>query len=245
MRAGPAPPERAFVDVLDWHANAVEGEFQNYSTDRPPGPEVRRALTTRANELAATLGERARDRRAVAQAVAELMTCYRGAKISAEEAKGFTAKYTEILEDLPAWAVKRACQQVARGAVEGVSLDFPPSAPRLREVVLRITEPFAEEQAKIFRVLRAAPRLPPNPEMAERVKAMTAAWLDRSDPVARQLAEGDSKEREAAKARRTAEIERGNESALRKVGMVGGVTSSLAKMLGAPARRQQQQEAAE
>ena len=43
--------------------------------------------------------------------------------------------YTDLLSDLPLWAIQRGFRKIKLGQAEDVSLDFPPSAPRLRKVV--------------------------------------------------------------------------------------------------------------
>lgn len=164
-----------FSDMLGWHLAGVERFGDVADTARPPSAQALVQLRGRHYELQCALDEGARDRRAIALAVADLMLGYLSTgRMSESEAKAATAVYVKALEDRPAWAVRRTCDAIARGDVEGVSLDFPPSAPRLRDCVNRMLEPLLVEHAKIREVLHAVPRRPVDPEMKAKVSALFA-----------------------------------------------------------------------
>lgn len=91
--------------------------------------------------------------------------------IGAVEAKMTARAYAMALEDLPLWAVQRACRLIARGKVPGLSKDFPVSSARIHEVAEEIMEA-ADAEAKTIRKLLAAPVAPAFPEdHRERMKA--------------------------------------------------------------------------
>ena len=170
---GPSMQTKDFSDLLGWHLAGVERFGDVADTSRPPQGQALVQLRARHHELQCALDEGARDRRAIALAVADLMLGYLSTgRMSEGEAKAATAVYVKALEDRPAWAVRRTCDAIARGDIEGVSLDFPPAAPRLRDCVNRMLEPMWAEQAKIREVLHAIPRRPVDPEMKAKVAAL-------------------------------------------------------------------------
>jgi hypothetical protein len=105
--------------------------------------------------------------------IAALMIVYRSARvIGVDEADEVSRQYAEVLADLPLWAIRQGFALVKRGEAEGVNLDFPPSAPRLRDVVKEAMRPLMLDRYQIGKVLnaRAVPddRLlpaPPTPQL--------------------------------------------------------------------------------
>jgi hypothetical protein len=105
--------------------------------------------------------------------IAALMIVYRSARaIGVDEADEVSRQYAEVLADLPIWAIRQGFALVKRGEAEGVNLDFPPSAPRLRDVVKEAMRPLMLDRYQITKVLsaRAVPddRLlpaPPTPQL--------------------------------------------------------------------------------
>ena len=168
---------RTFSDLLAWHQAGVERHGSNIETTRPPDAQARQLLRLRYEELHRAISPPARNKQAVAIAVGELMTAFHS-RPSETQAKATIAKYTEILADRPAWAVQRTCWMIARGEVEGVSLDFPPAAPRIREVVNKVLEPFFVEAAQIREVLHAQVRRTVNPAERELMEKRFAELLD-------------------------------------------------------------------
>jgi hypothetical protein len=167
---------RTFSDLLAWHQAGVERHGNNVETTRPPTPAARLDLSARYDELHRALSPPARDKQAVGIAVGELLHAFQP-RLTEKQAKDTLTKYIEVLADRPAWAVQRACWAIARGEVEGVSLDFPPAAPRIREVVNKILEPFFVEAAQVREVLHAQVRRTPNPAERELMQKRFAELL--------------------------------------------------------------------
>lgn len=87
-------------------------------------------------------------------------------------------KYVQILDDLPLWAVESACNAIGDGTVDGVSLDFRPAAPRVRQVAVAQMQPWKEELFNLRRVLTAKAMEPQDEAMRERLKTLTAEFAD-------------------------------------------------------------------
>lgn len=172
-RLGPSTTSRTFSDLLAQHQSGIERIGRTVETTKPPDQHSRLVLRDRYNELLQGLGQGSRDARGVGIAVADLLRTFQK-NPTGDDAQRTVAKYVEVLADRPAWVVRRACEQIARGQVEGVSLDFPPTAARLRDVVNKLLEPFFVEATQIREVLTAQIRRNPNPEERERLGKLFA-----------------------------------------------------------------------
>lgn len=170
--AGPSTMTRTFSDRLAWYVQGIVRHGDMTETTRPVDELSRLGLQKRLGELQITLGEKARDRAAIAMAVAELMNAFRNAGFVKEaEARETIAAYVKVLDDRPPWAVRRVCEQIAKGQIEGISLDRPPAAPRLRDTVNKLLEPLFQEAHQLREVLNARPIRNAPPEERERVIA--------------------------------------------------------------------------
>lgn len=88
--------------------------------------------------------------------IAALMIAYRSARaVGIDEAEEVARQYAEVLADLPLWAIREGLARVKRGEAEGISLDFPPSAPRLRDVVKEAMRPLMVDRHQITKVIAA------------------------------------------------------------------------------------------
>jgi hypothetical protein len=93
-----------------------------------------------------------------------------GRTISEAEATATVAAYTHVLRGLPIWAIRQGFGKIARGQIEGVSKDFAPTAPRLRQVVTDEMIPLRADRTEVERILKARETpIPDNPDMAARV----------------------------------------------------------------------------
>jgi hypothetical protein len=99
------------------------------------------------------------------------MAFYTARTTSPTEAKAMMQVYSEVLVDLPLWAIRDGFAKIKAGEVEGASLDFPPSAPRSRQVVTETMQSLLLERHNVRKVLIAREVQPDNPEMAERAAA--------------------------------------------------------------------------
>ncbi len=96
--------------------------------------------------------------------------------VSKDEAAIRLHEYTKVLRDLPLWAIREGFRRIKAGEAEGVSLDFPPAAPRLRATVLAVIEPLLRDRQQASRILAAREAPPENPEMAKRVKSLLETY---------------------------------------------------------------------
>jgi hypothetical protein len=145
---------------------------------RPLTPEARERLS---KFLTATdhYGTPALDSQ-IDDEISKLMISFRSARtISSEEANATVTIYIEILRGLPLWAIRDGFNKVKLGEVEGVSLDFPPSAPRLRKVVTDEMIPIRADRSEVTRILAAKEAPPENPVMAKRTEPLVRGALNR------------------------------------------------------------------
>jgi hypothetical protein len=130
--------------------------------------ELRERMRTRLSRLLAGLqGGNTDDLRRVGVAVAALLDCF--PSLRRADARDVTAKFVSEVKDLPAWAVEKACAQMRRGEVSDVSVDFPPSTVRLRQVTVGIMAEPTQEAFDIRRLLTAEVEHQPTAEERERV----------------------------------------------------------------------------
>lgn len=102
--------------------------------------------------------------------IAGLMMAFHSARnVSKAEAAIVTRKYAEALERYPLWAIKQGFRMVERGEVAGLNPDFPPSAPRLCEVVSACLLPHMADRVAVREVLKAMPAPRENPEMQRKI----------------------------------------------------------------------------
>lgn len=99
--------------------------------------------------------------------IAEMLGSF-GAGSNGSE-KAIVAKWLHVVSDLPTWAIMQACAQIEGGEAEGVSLDYRPSAPRLKAVAKSALAPWLEELANIKLVLTAEALEPQDALMRERI----------------------------------------------------------------------------
>jgi hypothetical protein len=111
--------------------------------------------------------------------ISKLMISFRSARtISSEEANATVTTYIEILRGLPLWAIRDGFNKVKLGEVEGVSLDFPPAAPRLRKVVTDEMIPIRADRTEVTRILAAKEAPPENPVMVKRAEPLIKGALN-------------------------------------------------------------------
>jgi len=163
----------------------------------PEGME-RTTLNNRLNDLYAMLlgmpGDR-KNRARIAAAILDMLGGGYSALINLDKRK-LATEYTIELEHLPAWAIERACLSARQGKIEGLSPDFPPTAPRLHQLVDAILDLVRVEQAQIVEVLSfVQEKQESDAAEQERMRATAAAWLDRHDHDARAMTECEDAER--------------------------------------------------
>lgn len=107
--------------------------------------------------------------------VAVLMMAFYSARTTSKaEATAMMQVYAEVLQGLPLWAIKDGFAKIKAGQVEGASLDFPPAAPRLKQVVVEVMQPLMLDRYHAQKVLSARVAPAENPEMSEAVRKLVA-----------------------------------------------------------------------
>lgn len=119
----------------------------------------------------ASMSTSERDR--IATAVATMLTGWMN--VSRQDPRETVAGYVVHLQDLPAFAVEQACQDAARGHVDGLNPDFPPSAPRLHQLAEEVCAAMRAESGGIREVLSAKLERTPTEEERARIGAGFAA----------------------------------------------------------------------
>lgn len=130
---------------------------------------MRSRLDHRRRQLEGALAPTAKsDHPQMAAAIAGLLGAFGGGNAPGSP-EIVVAKYVQVLEDLPLWAVQMACRALERGEVDGASMDFRPAAPRLRQVARSLMAPWDEELFHLREVLRAPAMEPQDEAMRERI----------------------------------------------------------------------------
>jgi hypothetical protein len=177
------PSDRDLADEIASLKSAALVQGTGLVLIEPLSQEMRHRLEQRQHTLRNSLQEGPRTD--VAMAVTDLVQAMTTARnLGERQLQALVASYVKELSGLPAWAVQRACQAIARGQVEGASLDFPPTTARLRTVVEEYVAPAAEERHDIFRLLRAPVEYQASPEEKERV---IAGWKKLQESMAESL----------------------------------------------------------
>jgi hypothetical protein len=130
-----APADRSFSDAVASIMNTVEKVGSGFVAKRLPSPELRSAIAVRLADVRRSLLPLERsmaEKQRAAVAVAAMLSGWINARV-ADPAQKVSA-YIATLGDLPCWAVEKVCAEVARGHVEGLDPDFPPSAARLHQL---------------------------------------------------------------------------------------------------------------
>lgn len=141
-------------------------------------PKARAALVSRRQELAAAFRPASQDD--LEREIASLMASFHSARsVSATEARVTVRKYATDLEGLPLWAVRKACNAITRGMVEGLSRDFPPAAPRLVDIVEGVMKHHRKEADQLRMILDAREESTVSPaeraRVGEKVIALAAS----------------------------------------------------------------------
>jgi hypothetical protein len=126
----------------------------------------------------------------IEEQIAKLLMGYSSMRgLSKTDAQVMARQYGDALLGLPLWAIADACKDVSRGAVPDLNPDFPPSAPRLRQLADRYVSAVHKEAIEIKSVLSAPSVLPDNPEMAKRVQErVKAGFAELSETLHNNLA---------------------------------------------------------
>jgi hypothetical protein len=134
-----------------------------------PLPDIVRAKME--NRKAVVLSStKAASRSEAEEAVAGLMMAYPSMRgLSQIEAQVLIRKYADDLAGIPIWAIKAASRDISRGAVSDMNPDFPPSAPRVRQLADEQLEWCKKELRDLKMVLTAEAEPPEDPAMRARL----------------------------------------------------------------------------
>lgn len=174
---------RFLAPSIDRKASDALAAVKNTAVrDYPAAPEIllvpipvefRRQLKARQSALEQALAPHAKaDQQQLAKAIAGTLGSFGGSSGGSVEA--VVAKYLHVLEDVPAWAIVLACQALERGEVDGASLDFRPSAARVRDTARALMAPWREEWHQIKTTLEAETMEPQDEAMRARIAGLFA-----------------------------------------------------------------------
>jgi len=161
--------------------------------DKDRNPVVRRALST---EEKTALATRSKELDPFAdpgtpkkkgEEITAMLMGFGGASLSIDEARLTAVQYARTCQDLPLWAVARACGRFSRGEVrpeevgqEGkLNLNFRPTTAQLYVVAAAIAKPVMEERYRIGAALRAVALLPKR-QLSPEEQAAEAAAIEAS-----------------------------------------------------------------
>lgn len=167
------PIDRGLSDAVASIMNAVEMVDGQAVARRLPSPALLDAMRTRLVDVRRALAplRGLAERERVGKAVQAMLSGWLNAKASDPAAK--IAAYVNTLADLPCWAVERVCEDVARGRVEGLDADFPPSAARIHQLAEVALERLRKEQHDLLTAGTVKLATDPLVSEAERVRIGT------------------------------------------------------------------------
>jgi hypothetical protein len=153
----------------------------------------------------------------IARAVLEMLTGFGSSRGSEQEAAAVVAQYVSVLQNMPLWAIRRACGRFARGEVQPDEIDgkldkaFAPSTAQLHTIVEKTAAPFFEETSKIRDARGGVLEHKPDPVALQRMEVKAKRWLDRDDEKARELQAAVDRERAGRAERHARELREGND----------------------------------
>lgn len=198
---------RAMLDAFFRDRQLLRGKWT--LSNLPTQPE-RKAMDDRARALVSRLrpmSMAAAEMDVAAGEIGAILSGYLTLKVDPARA---TAGFVALLKDLPLFAVKHACGLLREGAVDGVSPEFPPTAPLIYKLAREQTEPYWEEAGKIKTVLAIRDaRESAIPALSKEQRAAGhAAGRDTTEVLRKSIKRMDDLEREAREPERLARRER-------------------------------------
>jgi len=161
------------LDAVASIMNTVERVGTEFVAKRLPSPELRQSIKLRLADVRRSLQPLERsiaEKERAARAVAAMLSGWVNARVADPAAK--VSAYIATLGDLPCWAVEKVCAEVARGHVEGLDPDFPPSAARLHQLGEEAIERLRKEANDLHAVSTARLEAPaPTEEQRQRIGA--------------------------------------------------------------------------
>lgn len=183
-----APADRKLSDAVASIMNTIERVGAEFIAQRLPSTELRAEIKLRLADVRRALLPLERsiaEKERAARAVAAMLSGWVNARVADPAAK--VSAYIATLGDLPCWAVEQVCGEVARGYVEGLDPDFPPSAARLHQLGNDAVARLRKEANDLHAVNTATlEQAPPTEDQRARIglKFMELkAELSQGDPV--------------------------------------------------------------
>lgn len=168
-RPGPLVP--LLGRAIDIACNGLDEDGRLPSTHAPTREQMV-ALTARSGELNRALAPA--EQKEVARMVAYLLAGFRSSGATDEkDARDTVNVYIAALNDLPLWAIRRACELSVKGEAGARDLRFAPSPPELRRAAKGEVEVYERERERLAKVLRAVeigPAEPTAEDEARRVR---------------------------------------------------------------------------
>jgi hypothetical protein len=137
-------------------------EGKDFVSLRLPTPEQRQALLVRSRALQSALDMW--DNKAVAQSVADLLSCWRDALLVGNNddrpkaLRQIVAKFVQELKGIPTWACQRACDTIRMGNAPSyleISMAYPCSTIQVRVLAMSYVEIWRKELIDVHDALRA------------------------------------------------------------------------------------------
>jgi hypothetical protein len=160
-----SPIDRRLSDAITVILNTAECVNGQTVVRNLPSPMLKRDIEARQAELRrglAPLDRSIAEKKRAAKAVAAVLSGWVNAKVADPAAK--VSAYIAILGDLPCWVVEQICREVARGHVNGIDPDFPPSAARLHQLGEQVIARLRKEAVDLETVKNAKLSADPTPE---------------------------------------------------------------------------------
>jgi hypothetical protein len=152
----------------------VAGNATGFLSRRPTEDE-RRALQERAVSLRSYLKRPNKEK--VRVAISEMLLCYskyqtiKADKNAEESFKEIVSKFVQELQDVPQFAILRACQAIRMGQASGISLEYPPSTMQVRACAMVYASSLFTEIRHVHAALTGEEETKPiSPEERERVR---------------------------------------------------------------------------
>jgi len=168
-------------DMADLAASfqIAQGDSGEVMLDRLPNADEKRFLKRRQDELARVLrpiSYAETDKDKAARMIALMFGGFPSLKNA--DAEMMVANYMMHLQELPLFALERACTAINRHQVKGLDSDWPPTSPRIYEIADGYLRSVVEEKLRYDKVLTTTKLIPPPvDEKKAKVMAKKLTWL--------------------------------------------------------------------
>jgi hypothetical protein len=151
--------------------------------DRVPNREEKRFLVQRQDQLARVLRPISyadTDKDKAARMLALMFGGFPSLKNA--DAEGMVATYMLHLQELPLFALEKACNDINKNRVKGLDGDWPPTSPRVFEIAEKHLRSVVEEKIRYDKVLTIKKLIPP-PVDEKKAKVMAEKLTGLRDSI--------------------------------------------------------------